>query len=171
VNDWNPEKIISVATVLETSTKPIVVILDTGEKAVFKSPHNSTGPHSLVCDFVGTSLAKLLEIPTFMFCIFRSKTLHLLTKDIFSGITPNESGLMTKWEDGSTWTESPTALKYIKNKNDITKIVFLDTWIRNKDRYFNSESGVVKNTGNVFISGKVGAPRFIYFLHLKFPLL
>jgi len=160
MDNWKPKGIIDIEDVLRTSTRPFVALLEDGEKILFKSPHNPVGVHSLVCEFVGTSLARLLDIPTFTFCIFHSDSLNTLKGKRFFDAPGDGIGIMTKWESGTTWKDTPEVFNRIRNKNDATKIIFFDTWVRNKDRYFvESDNRVITNTENLFFSGNVLAKK------------
>jgi hypothetical protein len=95
-----------------------------------------------------------MGLPTFTFCLFRSKNLGSLGGERFPDLPPDGVGFMTKWEEGVTWNKDPDALDNIANKNDITRLVYLDTWIKNEDRYFILEGGIVhQERKNVFFSG------------------
>jgi len=153
-SQWQPTKIEYVMwTGIKSSTSPARVLTDQGV-AYFKAMGNTAGSHVLACEFVGTSLAKLLKLSTFDFCIF------LYTGDseiIWKNGNKAEkgAGFMTKEEFGLTWDGCPDFLKYVKNKGDITKLICLDTWIRNQDRYY--AHGQIRtprrNYDNIFLSG------------------
>ena len=158
MDSWTPTDIIDIDAVLRTSTRHVIVQTKSGEKAVFKSPHNPVGTHALVCEFVGTSLARLLDIPTFTLNIFESNTLNILKGERFPNAPGDGVGILIKWESGATWKESPAVFSNIRNPKDITKIVFFDTWVRNKDHYFPDDQ-VDPNYDNLFFSGNVLAKK------------
>ena len=43
---------------------------------------------------------------------------------------------ISKADNGEPWSGSKRELDRIFNKTDVTKLVILDTWIRNQDRYY-----------------------------------
>ncbi|MDR2438174.1 MAG: hypothetical protein LBE12_02230 [Planctomycetaceae bacterium] len=153
-NLWRPTIIKQIERInIESSTNPVLVVTDEDE-GYFKVLGNREGPHVLACEYVGTSLAKLIGLATFEYCIFH-----------FSGqpeITfPNGSnaqignGFMTKKESGEIWDGSEKMLAKIINKDDITKLVCLDTWVRNKDRYYLQTNEYINcNLDNVFLSNE-----------------
>jgi hypothetical protein len=71
---WNPTVILDVEDmILSSSTTPWIVNTDAG-KAVYKSPYNPLGPHTLVCEYVGTCLAKMIGLP--LYCSVKSLCLR-----------------------------------------------------------------------------------------------
>jgi hypothetical protein len=152
---WHPTIIKRVEkNNISSSTTPVLILTDQGE-GYFKVLGNKEGPHVLACEYVGTSLAALLGLATFEYCLF-----------YFSGepeiVLPNNfkakpgTGFLTKAESGSTWDGTKEILRNITNQDDITKLVCLDTWVRNQDRYFpsNDNKKSRRNFDNVFLSNE-----------------
>ena len=134
-----------------SSTSPVIVMTDKG-RGYFKALGNREGPQVLACEYVGTSLACLLEIPTFDYCIL----LHNGIPEIRLNdgrIADCGPGFITKEELGGVWDGEKKTLEKINNREDITRLVCLDTWVRNQDRYFPGKKGKSRrNLSNVFIS-------------------
>jgi hypothetical protein len=151
---WNPTIIKNVLkNNIESSTSPILIVTDQG-RGYFKALGNREGPHVLACEYVGTSLAKLLGLQTFEFCLFNFDG---TTEIKFSDGTNAQLGygFLAKEESGLTWDGKPQLLETVINKSDFTKLVCLDTWVRNQDRYFpHSNKKIRKNFDNVFLSKK-----------------
>jgi hypothetical protein len=152
---WSPTAIKSVKrNNILSSTNPILILTDQGE-GYFKALGNKEGPQVLACEYVGTSLAKLLGLAIFQYCIFHFSGYPEIT---FSDGSKAQSGkgFLTKAESGNSWDGSEKMLSKITNKDDITKLVCLDTWVRNQDRYYprkNEKSR--RNFDNVFLSKEI----------------
>ena len=149
---WGPTVIKDVIKCgIQSSTSPVVVGTDEG-LGYFKALGNQYGPQVLACEFVGTSLARLLGIPTFDFCIIPYNgvpEIHLAD----GRLVESGPGFIAKEEQGQPWDGTKKMLKKISNTNDITRLVCVDTWTRNQDRYFQREDGEPrKNLDNVFLS-------------------
>jgi len=136
---------------IKSSTSPVVVETDDG-LGYFKALGNSEGPQVLACEFVGTSLAHLLGIPTFEFCIIQHREVpEIRLRD--GRLAKPGPGFITKAEDGNVWDGTEKMLKRINNAEDITRLVCVDTWTRNQDRYFPREDGTSRRRiNNVFLS-------------------
>jgi len=149
---WSPTVITEVVkNDIQSSTSPVIVETDEG-RGYFKALGNEYGPQVLACEFVGTSLARLLGIPTFDFCII---TLGKVPEIHLADGRPAEPGpgFITKAEQGQTWDGTEKMLEKISNRQDITRLVCVDTWTRNQDRYFQREDGTIRqNFDNIFLS-------------------
>ena len=71
VDNWQPNAIIRVDHVYPTSTRPILVETDAG-LGVLKLPAGCGGTERLICEFVGSSLAKCLDVSMPNFALFRT---------------------------------------------------------------------------------------------------
>ena len=151
---WIPTVITGVVRRdIHSSTSPVVVETDAGH-GYFKALGNPQGQQVLACEFVGTSLAKLLGIPTFDFCIISLNEVPKvqLADGRFAEPGP---GFITKAEQGQAWDGTKKTLEKIGNVEDMTRLVCVDTWTRNQDRFFPREDGNKKsrrNIDNVFLS-------------------
>lgn len=136
---------------IESSTSPVVVLTDKGN-GYLKVPGNREGPQVLACEFVGTSLAAWLGIPTFEFSII---SLGAIPEIILSDGRKAEKGpgFITREESGEVWDGTKKTLTKITNAEDITRLVCLDTWTRNEDRFFHKKDGTIRrHVDNVFLS-------------------
>ena len=136
---------------IQSSTNPVVVETDEG-LGYFKALGNKEGPQVLACEFVGTSLAGLLGIPTFEFCIIPFNGIPEIQLADGRLAKPGH-GFITKEEPGEVWDGSKKMLKKIGNVQDITRLVCVDTLTRNQDRYFLRDDGTIRqHFDNVFLS-------------------
>ena len=149
---WNPTTIKRVLKDdIDSSTCPVVVLTDKGT-GYFKALGNPEGAHVLAREFVGTSLANLLGIPTFEYSIFHFNGVPEIQL-LRGGIAQQGAGFITKKEHGDVWNGKIKSLKHITNPEDITRLVCLDTWVRNTDRYSLRRSGEPHSrSDNVFLS-------------------
>ncbi len=146
---WNPKYFKRFGARLETSMETCRIHTDAGE-AYIKCLGNKTGPHGLACEWIGTSLAKAMGLPTFDFAI-----LNLTDDDVpFEPTSSEQPGpaFITRQEAGTTWDETRSTLELLVNPHDIPSLIVLDTWLANYDRH--SPSGDRKNQDNVFFSSE-----------------
>jgi hypothetical protein len=147
---WKPTIITDVEHVYGTSTSPIRVNTD-ASKAVLKLPSGCGSTDRLICEFVGTSLARWLDVPTPDFALIRTDALFVeLMRGRDESLAKKEDGFLSRYE--IPWRVTPQSMREIENKDFFTKVIFLDTWIRNRDRY-STKTGESssRNTDNLFI--------------------
>jgi hypothetical protein len=113
-----------------------------------KALGNPEGPHALACEYVGSMLADWLGLSTFDFSLIE------LTDDdeipFLNGrkAAPGPAFISRAEPYGISWGGTVEGLKIIGNRNEISGLVVLDTWILNCDRY--SPGGRRMNLDNVF---------------------
>ena len=149
---WSPTKIVDVLdNKTGTSTNPVVVSTDNGT-GYFKAVENNQGTAALAREFVGTSLAAWFGLSTFKFCLFEfdGKLEIILANGERVG---KGTGFMTKEEEGDSWDKTIPMLDCLTNKDDITRLVCFDTWVRNVDRcYRDHKEKVHTNADNVYLT-------------------
>lgn len=147
--NWNPTRIRWVGRTLQTSTGATLVETDQGP-AYAKLLGNPEGPHTLFCELVGTRAALWLGLPTFDTSIVTVDE-SLVT---FSNGASSRAGpaFLTRYEDGAAWGGSLEELASVENKDILSGLVVLDTWLLNCDRYRTHPVRRV-NHRNVFLSG------------------
>lgn len=134
---WSPQGIVYSLNTLQTSTGVVRVMTDVGV-GYLKALGNSQGPHALVREFIGTSVAQLLGLKTLEFSLIN--------------IQPDDEiilGYGTKAQPGPAFItkELPNAiqdmidLKFVTNKDDFGGLVLADTLLLNRDRYPGIISG------------------------------
>lgn len=124
---------------------------DAGE-GFLKALGNPEGPHALACELVGTLLAEWLGLPTLEHAIVQ------VTEDdeipLTGGrVASSGPAFITRAENGFTWGGDEDTLRRIRNPQDLSLLVALDTWIRNCDR-FRPEPNPRVNRDNVFLAWK-----------------
>jgi hypothetical protein len=129
---------------------------DAGE-GFLKAMGNPEGPHVLACELVGTELAKWLGLPTLEYAV-----IWVTPEDEIplagGGLAAPGPAFITKAESGFPWGGDDEALRRIRQPEDISRIVVLDTWIRNCDRY-RPEPNRRVNRDNVFLAWETGPER------------
>ena len=154
---WSPTCIKRVQRCdVDSSTNPVVVLTDKGT-GYFKALGNPEGAHVLAREFVGTSLATVLGLPTFEYSIIYfdgNQDIQFVKNGISCGTAERGHGFITREVQGNVWDGSPESLECIINPRDITRLVCLDTWVRNRDRYFLFQDGKIHTRiDNVFLRG------------------
>ncbi len=146
IGTWHPTQFQEFSRRLDSSTQVCQITTDAGP-AYIKCLGNREGPHAIACDWIGTRLAELMGMPTFDYAI-----LKLEPDDVpFTGGREQAGpAMVTRAEDGDTWSKSTHELAKLSNPDDLAKLVVLDTWLRNRDRH--SPNGTRMNLDNVFLS-------------------
>jgi hypothetical protein len=134
---WQPGEIKYPIESFQTSTGVVRVKTDAGI-GYLKALGNSQGPHSLVRELVGTSIAKFLGLKTLEFT-----TINVLPDDeILLG-----TGEIAQCGPAFITKEEPTAIsglvemKKIGNKNHFAGLIIADTLLLNRDRFPGIVSG------------------------------
>ena len=148
---WHPTKIVKIIdNDISTSTSPVIVLTEKG-KGYFKAVENNEGANALARKFVGTALASWFGLSTFAYCLFEFDGQSEMTLN--NGKHVNQgTGFMTKKESGSNWDKTTAMLDKIINKDDITRLVCFDTWVRNPDRHCVHKGKPHTNSTNVFLA-------------------
>lgn len=134
--------------------KPCVVTTD-GGTAYVKCLGNPQGPHALACEWIATSIARVMGLPTFDFAL-----LDLDEEDVPfpDGRERPGPAFATREEEGATWSGDAETLALLSNPDDIAKLVVFDTLVCNWDRC--PPNGEKLNYGNLFLSTeRVGPTR------------
>jgi len=151
-NDWSPTRFERFESANDgCSTKVAIIQTDAGP-AYLKALGNPEGSHALVREWVGTSLARWFGLPTFDFGIIRIET--GIEVPLGGGLLAKPgSAFVSRSTLGDPWSGLKADLKRIVNTSDITRLVILDTWLLNADRY--PPDGHVRkqpNYDNVFLA-------------------
>lgn len=153
---WQPQKIRRLVAVKETGTEVVEVVTDQGA-AFVKFLGNREGPHVLAAEFIGTRLAALMGLPVLDWSILPYDgipEIHLSS----GGLAKPGSAWCTRRVEGFPWSGVGADLKEIENPADLGKLVLLDQWTLNCDRYRPIPLPVRKNLHNVFFSREAEAP-------------
>lgn len=154
--NWQPKVIRRFVKSAATATEVVVVETDQG-RGYLKALGNKSGPHALACEWVGTNIAKLLGLQTLDFSIIE------IAEDDEIPLASGKLALpgpafITRAEKGTPWGGKASELEKIANSEDVGRLVLLDTWVLNCDRYPADLTARKPNRDNVFLS-RASAPR------------
>lgn len=154
-------KIIEVEEIVEivnTSSRPALARTDCGLVYV-KAINERDTPHILVCELVGTRIAQWLGLQTLCYGVVE------MLEDVpieYNDGTCSVAGpaFATIKVNGRPWSGDISDIRSnVENLDDIAKLVVLDTWTRNIDRFSSTIPGFgnfpirrreVRNVRNVF---------------------
>lgn len=137
MENWQPTSIISINKVLGGSSSPFLVTTDTNDTGVLKLPSECDHVDALVCEYVGSRLAQMLGIPIPDFCCIKTDSaFEEAVFELYGTIAAQSYGFLSRFENART--PKTKSILEINNVSDITKIIFLDTWIRNPDRHLDN---------------------------------
>src|SRR5260370_25512573 len=153
---WQPRTILRFVQSIPTSTNVVRVDTDAGE-GFLKAMGNPEGSNVLACELVGPLWAGWLGLPT-----LRHALVSVTPDDEIplagGGLAAPGPAFITKAENGFPWGGDEEALRRISNPHDISRLVVLDTWIRNCDRY-RPDPNLRVNVDNVFLVWQTGLER------------
>jgi len=153
---WQPKIIRRFIKSVATATETVLVETDQG-RGYLKALGNKSGPHALACEWIGTNLAKLIGLQTLDFSI-----IEIADDDevplASGGLALPGPAFITRAERGTSWGGKATELERLANPEDIGRLVLLDTWVLNCDRYPADLTARKPNRDNVFLS-RAGAQR------------
>lgn len=148
--NWQPQSIERLTRVLDTSTKPISAVTDDG-MAIVKYMGNPQGPEALICELVGTELANCIGLQTPDFAVADIPTLELPGNPLLQ--VASGPAFFSRWEEAVSLSPKSGLLQKLRRPEDLAKLIVLDTWIRNKDRFSDEvdEGYGVVNFDNVLL--------------------
>jgi hypothetical protein len=149
---WPPTIIRRADQGFATAADTVLVSTDAGP-AYLKALGNRGGPHRLAADWVGTQLAKWLDLSTFDFAIIQVAPENEIPF-LHGGQALPGPAFITRADPGMTWGGDGSSLERLVNPEDIVKLVLFDTWVRNVDRYPPNPDTRKPNRGNVFLSSE-----------------
>lgn len=138
---WKPTKIERVISVKQTSTRPLHVVTDQGV-ALVKYMGNKQGNDALICELLGTALARCIGLNTPDFSVSPIKSLD--AHDPFIKIDDGPA-FFSRWETAVPLSPNSTMLVNLRHKDHLAKLVAFDTWVRNKDRFSDDYDGEHEN--------------------------
>lgn len=129
------------------------IVTDAGP-AYIKGMGTPQGNHPLACEWIDTNLARWFGLPTFDCAILNlSPADEVLFHE--KGKAAPGPAFVTRSMEGDKWGGGDEQLNLLDNPEAITRLVVLDTWLRNYDRHppagldFHSPK-----PDNVFLSGE-----------------
>ncbi|MCC5876104.1 MAG: hypothetical protein JJU11_07795 [Candidatus Sumerlaeia bacterium] len=149
-SSWRPTEILSHLRSHNSSTGPILVETDAGD-AWIKAIGNPEGEHALVCEWVGTSLARLLGLRTLHFQLLHVDDIIPLPLGRGGGLARPGAAFATRAEKGHPWGGTAEGLHHVRNRADLSAIIVFDTFVRNRDRWAENRQ---PNYDNVFLSSE-----------------
>ncbi len=155
---WVPTRFVRFEKSLATSMRTAIVQTDAG-RAYLKGIGNPEGPHALVCEYVGTRLAKLFGLKTLEFAIIPITRSDAIPLGGTNFVQPGPAYVTRALVGALPWGGKAESLKYLENAGDIPKIVVFDTWLRNADRCPPVGSMRGPNYDNVLLSPIIGMAR------------
>lgn len=125
------------------------VVTDVGP-ALVKYMGNRQGLDALVCEIVGSELANLIGLTTPDFAIANVPEM-VLPFDPPQQVLPGPA-FFSRWEEATSISPNPTLLGSLRRPSDLGTLVVFDTWLRNKDRFNDAESGYpIDNYDNLLL--------------------
>jgi hypothetical protein len=162
---WAPTKLTLVhETMINNSTAPSHVLFDGGEmgasEAFIKTLGNPEGPGALLCEYVGTALARWLGLETADMAVFdMPASPQLAYKEGFASL-PGPA-FASRYLTGKVWDGFADDLAELANPEAIAGLVLFDTWTRNNDRYSVRAGQPRRNIRNVYIAWRRGGHRLV----------
>ncbi len=136
----------------EGVTFPIRCNLSNGETAVVKYPKNPAGLEALVNEWIGYSIADLinLSIPRYGICDLSSEVIEM--SEVYGELDGDNSGISFFTENiGNTAPYTPLMLKTSVN-SETERLILFDHLVKNKDRH----------DGNLIV--QIDEERRVYFI-------
>ncbi len=149
---WQPQTVLRLIRTFPTSAATLLVETDAGN-GYLKALGNTTSPHLLACEWVGTHLARLFGLPTLDAALVQiSVDDELPFHDDYKGLSAQPgTAFITREERGGVWGGAPDELAVITNPQDITRLVVFDTWTLNCDRHHPDAKARQPHYDNVFL--------------------
>lgn len=148
---WDPSRIVRVVEAFPTGSSVVRVETEQGE-GFLKALSNKTEPHNLAAELVGTLLARRMKLPTLDFHIIALTAADRirLADGSYAHAGP---AFITRFEDGIAWSGAVEDLDKLVNPADVGRLIVLDTWTRNCDRYMPRDNDRPRmNRDNVYLS-------------------
>ena len=139
---WQPRRIDRVIETYSTSTRPAKVMTDQG-LAILKGMGNPAGDSALACEVVATELASAIGLRVANFAIV---PLNLPVPMREHGTMRQGPAFVSSLLSGQTMG-AQSLFQRLSRPGDIAKIVFLDSWVRNEDRF--PPVGSLMTSGNL----------------------
>lgn len=113
--------------------------------AILKCSDSPEGTPALVAEFIGSCLADLLTLETFDFGLVDFGLTFVTVEEQLRNLSG--TSFVARWVKGDGWSESIDEWHELTNRTAVTKLILVDTWLRNIDRHFPPNS----RPDNIFI--------------------
>jgi hypothetical protein len=162
---WQPTRLVRVVESYDTSTGTTKVATD-ATFGYLKAMGNRQGPHVLAAELVASSLARWFGLTVPDFAVIRLPAEACFDLPRGARVEPGPA-FVSRHVSGRTWGGSDTELRILENPSDITRLVVLDTWLRNCDRYPADLSARKPNYANVYLADmeKAGQAKLVAIDH------
>lgn len=158
---WQPSRIERVNTVLNTSTKPLLVVTDQGT-ALLKYMGNRAGLDALVTELLAAELANTIGLRTPDFALLSIPEIE--TSDPLVSVQSGPA-FLSRWEQAQSLSPNSHLLANLRTKSDVARLVVFDTWIRNKDRFSDDANGGVLNYDNILFRADIRKTQLLVIDH------
>lgn len=156
-DDWTPTIVLSEIEAYPTNSHAVQVETDQGV-GYLKCLSDKTDPADLVCDLIGTRLARLfgLTVPDFAIIPVPPAPPFALAGGAMAQPGP---AFISRRVSGEPLATGAAGLAALVNPQDLARLVVFDTWTVNCDRWrpCTHPSGGRRNDRNVLLS-RTGAP-------------
>jgi len=173
---WSPKTIKRFIRGFPTSCHTALVETDVGP-GYLKAMGGPEGPHTLASELVATHLARWLGFPALDFAIIRVDEVDEIPFVNDEGKTIGHAqvgpAFITRAEAGDSWSGQERQLAQLVNPDAISRLVVLDTWLLNCDRYSWPKQAALAKAGirrrnrprikrdNVFLSEEAPDGQFL----------
>lgn len=146
---WTPSAVLRSVEAFPTGASVVKVVTDVGD-GFLKVLGNAGGPYVLAAELIGTKCAEWLGLPTLDFALVQLEWDGMV--GLASGTSVAGPAFITREVRHEEYSGQPDQLQRLTNPGDLTRLVVLDTWLRNCDRYSIRDSGYERaNRDNVFL--------------------
>lgn len=154
---WQPTRLVRVVESYDTSTGTTKIKTDRTFGYV-KAMGNRQGPHVLAAEWVASHLARWFGMQVPDFAILRLPPEAVFDLPRGAKVRPGPA-FVSRHVDGHTWGGSATELRMLENPSDVSRLVVLDTWLRNCDRHPADLAARKPNYANVYLADTDKATR------------
>ena len=151
MNAWNPTRFERWEDCNDRCSTGVARIQTDSGPAYLKALGNAEGPHALVREWVGTSLARWFGLTTFDFARIGLEPGFDIKLGREKTAEPGPA-FVTRAEPGLPWSGKIEEFKHVVNPGELTGLIILDTWLLNADRFPPGDGERHPNYDNVFLS-------------------
>jgi len=154
---WTPTTILLEIESYATNSRAVQVETDQGVEYL-KCMSDKTDPTDLICDLIGSRLAKLFRLPVPDFHIIPVTADSPITLKGNAMVHPG-AGFISRKVSGEPLANNAAGLMSLANPQDLARLVVFDTWTVNCDRHRprTHPTGPRRNDRNLMLN-RDGAP-------------
>lgn len=147
---WTPRGRFAVLESFDTSMGTTRVRIGS-DTAYLKAMGNRQGPHPLASELIGTRLADWFGLSVAEFVIYHLPEVACFELPRGAPTQPGPA-FLSRHVAGRTWGGSEAELHALVNREDVTRLVVFDTWVRNCDRHPPDPTARKPNYNNVYLA-------------------